>query len=80
MSLADIAALLPIIVIAAASVIVMIIIAFYRSHKLTVILTLSGLAVSFAMLLAEASLLSWLFEPQPVKEDAAKIGKEPPAR
>ena len=57
MSLADLAALLPIIVIAAASVIVMIITAFYRSHKLTVILTLAGLVISFAMLLAEVSML-----------------------
>ena len=57
MSLADLAALLPIIVIAAASVIVMIIIAFFRSHKLTVILTLAGLVISFVMLLAEASML-----------------------
>src|SRR5208337_235992 len=57
MSLADLAALLPIIVLAAASVIVMIIIAFYRSHKLTVVLTLAGLVLSFVMLLAEASML-----------------------
>src|SRR5208337_2292850 len=57
MSLADLTALLPIIVIAAASVIVMIITAFYRSHKLTVILTLAGLVISFVMLLAEGSML-----------------------
>jgi NADH-quinone oxidoreductase subunit N len=57
MSLADLTDLLPIIVIAAASVIVMIMTAFYRSHKLTVILTLAGLVVSFVMLLAEVSML-----------------------
>ncbi len=57
MSLADLAALLPVIVIAAASVIVMIIIAFYRSHKLTVMLTLAGLVISFVMLPAEVSML-----------------------
>jgi NADH-quinone oxidoreductase subunit N len=57
MSLADLAALLPIIVIAAASVIVMIVAAFHRSHKLTVILTLAGLVISFVMLLAEVSML-----------------------
>jgi len=57
MSLADLTALLPIIVIAAASVIVMIITAFYRSHKLTAILTLAGLVISFVMLLAEVSML-----------------------
>ncbi len=57
MSLADLAALLPIIVIAAASVIVMIITAFFRSHKLTVILTLAGLVISFVTLLAQVSML-----------------------
>ncbi len=57
MSLADLAVLLPIIVLAAASVMVMIIIAFYRSHKLTVTLTLAGLVISFVMLLAEAPML-----------------------
>ncbi len=57
MSLADLAALLPIIVIAAASIIVMIIIAFYRSHKLTVVLTLAGLVISFVMLVAEVTML-----------------------
>ncbi|HXW68941.1 MAG TPA: NADH-quinone oxidoreductase subunit N, partial [Dissulfurispiraceae bacterium] len=57
MSLADLAALSPIIVIAASSVIVMLIIAFYRSSKLTVILTVAGLVISFVTLLAEAPLL-----------------------
>src|SRR5208283_2345431 len=57
MNPADLAALSPIILIAAASVIVMIIIAFHRSHKLTVILTLAGLVISFVMLLAEVSML-----------------------
>ncbi len=57
MSISDLAALLPIIIISASSVIVMIVVAFYRSHLLTVILTLAGLVISFVMLLAEASML-----------------------
>lgn len=57
MSAADLTALLPILLIAADSVVVMIVITFYRSHKLTVALTLAGLAVAFVMLPATASLL-----------------------
>jgi NADH-quinone oxidoreductase subunit N len=46
MSLADLTALLPYLILAATPVVVMLTIAFYRSHKLTVILTLSGLFLS----------------------------------
>ncbi len=35
---------------------------------------------ALAVLLAEASLLSWLFEPQPAAGAAAEEGKEPPAQ
>ncbi|MGD0282465.1 MAG: NADH-quinone oxidoreductase subunit N [Dissulfurispiraceae bacterium] len=57
MSLADLAALLPFIVIAAASVVIMMVIAFYRDYKLTALLTLAALLVSFIMLPATVSLL-----------------------
>ncbi len=57
MSLADLAALLPFIVIAAASVVIMMVIAFYRDFKLTAVLTLAALLISFIMLPATVSLL-----------------------
>ncbi len=50
MNIADLTALSPFIILAATAVVVMLTIAFYRSHKLTVILTLSGLALSAASL------------------------------
>lgn len=46
----NITSLLPIIVLAAAIVIVMLAVAFYRNHKMTNVLTLLGLACSFATL------------------------------
>ncbi|RJQ20519.1 MAG: NADH-quinone oxidoreductase subunit N [Nitrospiraceae bacterium] len=51
MNAADIIILLPLIVISAAAVIVMMTIAFYRSHVLTSVLTIAGLAAAFIALL-----------------------------
>jgi NADH-quinone oxidoreductase subunit N len=51
----DILALLPLIVLAAAVVIIMLVIAFYRNHRLTLWLSLIGLAASFATLPVAAS-------------------------
>jgi len=48
MTIADLAALAPYIILAITAVVVMLVIAFRRSHKLTVILTLSGFALSAA--------------------------------
>jgi NADH-quinone oxidoreductase subunit N len=48
MNVADLTALSPFIILAATTVVVMLIIAFYRSHTITVILTLSGLVLSAA--------------------------------
>jgi NADH-quinone oxidoreductase subunit N len=53
----DLLVLLPLLVIAATSVVVMLIIAFYRSHALTVFLTLAGLALAFISLSSVAPLL-----------------------
>ncbi len=50
MSIADLKTLSPFIILAATAVVVMLTIAFNRSHKLTVILTLSGLVLSAASL------------------------------
>jgi NADH-quinone oxidoreductase subunit N len=50
MNIADLTVLLPFIVLATTSIVVMLTIAFYRNHKLTVILTLSGLVLSAASL------------------------------
>lgn len=50
MNFADLTALSPFIILAATSVVVMLTISFYRSHRLTVILTLSGLVLSAASL------------------------------
>ena len=47
----DIVALLPLIVLASTAVAVMLSIAFYRSHLLSALLTLSGIAVSFETLM-----------------------------
>lgn len=57
MSAADLTALSPVLVIAAAPVAVLIVITFYRNHKLTLVLTLAGLAAAFVMLPATACLL-----------------------
>lgn len=50
MNIADLTALSPFIILATTTVVIMLTIAFYRSHKLTVILTLSGLVLSLASL------------------------------
>jgi NADH-quinone oxidoreductase subunit N len=57
MTVNDLLALLPLLVIAASSVVVMLTIAFYRSHSLTVFLTLTGLGLAFASLFSVAPLL-----------------------
>ena len=44
MNVSDLAALLPLIVIATTVIVVMLVIAFFRDHKLTAVLTLAGLA------------------------------------
>ena len=56
MNIADLTALAPFIILATTAVVVMLAIAFYRNHKLTVILTLSGLVLSAASL----SSIAWL--------------------
>jgi NADH-quinone oxidoreductase subunit N len=53
----DIITLLPMIVIAATAVLVMMLIAVYRSHGLTVLLTLAGIGLSFASFMRISSLL-----------------------
>ncbi|MDA8168962.1 MAG: NADH-quinone oxidoreductase subunit N [Nitrospiraceae bacterium] len=50
-------ALLPLIIISATPVAVMLVLAFYRSHALTVFLVLAGLALSFASLFPASGLL-----------------------
>lgn len=57
MTLADLTALAPYIILAITAVVVMLAIAFHRSHKLTVILTLSGFALSAASFSAAACML-----------------------
>lgn len=52
---ADWIALLPLILVAGTSILIMVMIAVHRSHWLTLLLTLTGLAVSFASLWAAAS-------------------------
>jgi len=46
----DLTALLPLLIVAATSIVVMLVIAFYRNHRLTVMLTLAGLALAVASL------------------------------
>jgi NADH-quinone oxidoreductase subunit N len=53
----DLFLLLPLLVIASSSVVVMLTIAFYRSHALTVFLTLAGLSLAFISLSSVAPLL-----------------------
>ncbi len=50
MNAADMTALLPLIIIAATSIVIMLVIAFYRDHRLTAILTLAGLFLAAASL------------------------------
>jgi NADH-quinone oxidoreductase subunit N len=50
MNLADVTALLPLIILVATSTVVMMVIAFYRNHQLTAILTLAGLTLAAASL------------------------------
>jgi NADH-quinone oxidoreductase subunit N len=50
MSLSDLAPLLPLVVIAVTPLIIMLVIAFYRSHALSSLLTLAGIVVAFMTL------------------------------
>ncbi|HSQ78187.1 MAG TPA: NADH-quinone oxidoreductase subunit N, partial [Nitrospirota bacterium] len=50
MNAADMTALLPLIIIAATSIVIMLVIAFYRDHRLTALLTLAGLFLAAASL------------------------------
>ena len=51
MNASDLSALLPLIIIATTVIVVMLVIAFFRDHKLTAILTLAGLALAGASLM-----------------------------
>ena len=57
MSTADLIALSPFIVLAATAIVVMLVIAFYRNHALTVILTTTGFALAAADLLGISCML-----------------------
>jgi NADH-quinone oxidoreductase subunit N len=57
MNASDLFALLPLIIIAATSIVVMLVIAFYRNHKLTAVLTLVGLALAGASLTTVSCLI-----------------------
>ncbi len=50
MNVSDLSALLPLIIIATTVIVVMFVIAFFRNHKLTAVLTLAGLALAGASL------------------------------
>jgi NADH-quinone oxidoreductase subunit N len=50
MNVSDLSALLPLIIIATTVIVVMLVIAFFRDHKLTAVLTLTGLALAGASL------------------------------
>ncbi len=63
MNIADLTVLSPFIILAATAVVVMLAIAFYRDHKLTVILTLSGLVLSAASLPSIVCLVPRLVTP-----------------
>ena len=57
MNRTDIAALSPIIVLAATAIAAMLIIAFYRNHKMTAVITIAGLGAAFAALFMAAPLI-----------------------
>ena len=52
MSVSEILALMPYLIVTGTSVVVMLAIAFYRNHKLTAVLTIAGLALAFISLFA----------------------------
>ena len=56
MTRGDLIALLPLIVLAATAVAIMLVAAWYRSHRLTAALTLTGLAAAFVLLVAVSRL------------------------
>ncbi len=63
MSITDLTALAPFIILATTAIVVMLAIAFYRSHKLTVILTLSGFVLSAASLRGVSRMLTRVVTP-----------------
>jgi NADH-quinone oxidoreductase subunit N len=63
MNIADLTALSPFIIMATTAVVVMLAIAFHRNHKLTVILTLSGLALSATSLTSISGLVPRMATP-----------------
>ncbi len=63
MSIVDLTALAPFIILAATAIVVMLAIAFYRNHKLTVILTLSGFVLSAASLRGVSCMLTRVVTP-----------------
>jgi NADH-quinone oxidoreductase subunit N len=63
MNLTDLAALLPLIIIAASAVVILLVLAFYRNHRLTAALTVTGLALALASLSAVSSPVSRAITP-----------------
>ncbi len=63
MNIEDLIALSPFIILATTAVMVMLTIAFYRNHKLTVILTLSGFVLSATSLAFISCLVPWMVTP-----------------
>jgi NADH-quinone oxidoreductase subunit N len=57
MNVSDLAALLPLIVIATTVIVVMLVIAFFRDHKLTAVLTLAGLAFAEVSLIVVSPMM-----------------------
>ncbi len=50
MTIKDLSALLPLIIIAASAIVILLVLAFYRNHRLTAALTVTGLALALASL------------------------------
>ena len=63
MTVKDLFALLPLIIIAATAVIILLVLAFYRDHRLTAALTVTGLALALASLSAVSSPVSRAITP-----------------
>ncbi len=63
MNLTDLAALLPLIIIAASAVIILLVLAFYRNHRLTAALTVTGLGLALASLSTVSSFAPYSITP-----------------
>jgi NADH-quinone oxidoreductase subunit N len=63
MTVKDLFALLPLIIIAASAVVILLVLAFYRDHRLTAALTVTGLALALASLSAVSSPVSRAITP-----------------